>query len=395
MVESRWEDRAAGDHDRRQPRRFYQLTGLGQQYLAELERARHLLSAPQVHAMLEACAWGVWGKPHAGDPGAAEPRSTKACLYGVGARPKSAVQPHGSAEDLGLHQSPSLGPIVELAPLVRDGWRRARDGHDRWTDVVDGQCRRRSWWTLAGIVRCYLEGSSRPSPRPVETPGLELRPETGGRSGTFHEILARFEDWGWLASRWEDSTVANHDRWAPRRFYQLAGLRQRYLAVEMEGLGAAEKRPAGPVVHGTGIRDGHPAGVAAACLPQGGRPARVGWSMSLLRPYSPRGRTASRPQGSWSYALDAYLLLGAGHGVRRSRFVAEEMGNLGAGEHWSHGRTSTLGSSEAATSRERDEVESRLAKRPVRLRGVPGGGCGARRRDGRRSAQLVIPEPFT
>jgi PadR family transcriptional regulator PadR len=53
--------------------------------------------------------------------------------------------------------------------------------------------------------------------------GLELRDETGLRSGTIYPIIARLEHAGWLAGSWEDPgehVAAGRPR---RRYYRLTG----------------------------------------------------------------------------------------------------------------------------------------------------------------------------
>jgi PadR family transcriptional regulator, regulatory protein PadR len=53
---------------------------------------------------------------------------------------------------------------------------------------------------------------------------LEVCRRTGLGSGTVTQVLFRLQEWGWVASRWEDATEA-HRRGRPRRrFYRLTGL---------------------------------------------------------------------------------------------------------------------------------------------------------------------------
>src|SRR5262245_34691052 len=47
--------------------------------------------------------------------------------------------------------------------------------------------------------------------------GLELAREAGVATGTLHPILARLENLGWLASRWEE--IDTHEEGRPRRRY--------------------------------------------------------------------------------------------------------------------------------------------------------------------------------
>jgi len=54
----------------------------------------------------------------------------------------------------------------------------------------------------------------------AELYGLEIGSAAGLRSGTVHPILARFEGYGWLSSRWEDVDPTAEGR-PPRRYYRL------------------------------------------------------------------------------------------------------------------------------------------------------------------------------
>ena len=56
--------------------------------------------------------------------------------------------------------------------------------------------------------------------RERELYGLEIGEAAGLRSGTVHPILARFEGYGWLTSRWEDVDPSAEGR-PPRRYYRL------------------------------------------------------------------------------------------------------------------------------------------------------------------------------
>src|SRR5258707_14403769 len=57
--------------------------------------------------------------------------------------------------------------------------------------------------------------------------GRALSVHTGLGSGTVLQCLYRLENWGWLESRGEDRDLATRDGRPPRRFYRLAGARQR------------------------------------------------------------------------------------------------------------------------------------------------------------------------
>jgi PadR family transcriptional regulator PadR len=48
--------------------------------------------------------------------------------------------------------------------------------------------------------------------------GRDIAKETGLKSGTLHPILARLEQAGWVASRWEEP-AAHEDQGRPRRRY--------------------------------------------------------------------------------------------------------------------------------------------------------------------------------
>jgi DNA-binding MarR family transcriptional regulator len=70
--------------------------------------------------------------------------------------------------------------------------------------------------TLQGlmVLRCFGDSDS------TELPGSEVMKVTGLASGTLYPILFRFEDAGFLTSRWEtdDPVVLGRPR---RRFYKL------------------------------------------------------------------------------------------------------------------------------------------------------------------------------
>ncbi len=53
--------------------------------------------------------------------------------------------------------------------------------------------------------------------------GLELCEQAGLPSGTIYPMLARLEQAGWLASRWEDIDPHAAGR-RPRRYYRLTGV---------------------------------------------------------------------------------------------------------------------------------------------------------------------------
>lgn len=58
---------------------------------------------------------------------------------------------------------------------------------------------------------------------PDESYGLDIAKATGLRSGSLYPILQRFEERGWVESRWEelDESAAGRRR---RRYYSLTGL---------------------------------------------------------------------------------------------------------------------------------------------------------------------------
>lgn len=56
----------------------------------------------------------------------------------------------------------------------------------------------------------------------AEIYGLRLCEITGLKSGTIYPALARLEQAGWLASRWEDASPSDQGR-PRRRFYRLTG----------------------------------------------------------------------------------------------------------------------------------------------------------------------------
>lgn len=51
--------------------------------------------------------------------------------------------------------------------------------------------------------------------------GLQIGRKAGLPSGTIHPILARFEEYGWLESRWEDIDPGKEGR-PRRRYYRLS-----------------------------------------------------------------------------------------------------------------------------------------------------------------------------
>lgn len=53
--------------------------------------------------------------------------------------------------------------------------------------------------------------------------GLQIGAAVGLPSGTVHPILARFDDLGWLESRWENDDPHEHGR-PRRRYYRLTAV---------------------------------------------------------------------------------------------------------------------------------------------------------------------------
>jgi PadR family transcriptional regulator PadR len=89
------------------------------------------------------------------------------------------------------------------------------------------------------ILRALLRDPSR------ELYGLELSEETGLLPGTAYPILLRFENEGWVTSRWEDIDPHAEKRPA-RRYYRLtaAGATQASAAL------AAARRPSRAALRG-------------------------------------------------------------------------------------------------------------------------------------------------
>ena len=52
---------------------------------------------------------------------------------------------------------------------------------------------------------------------------LEICRRTGLGSGAVVQILFRMQGWGWVSSRWEETTEAHRQGRPRRRFYQLTG----------------------------------------------------------------------------------------------------------------------------------------------------------------------------
>jgi len=82
--------------------------------------------------------------------------------------------------------------------------------------------------------------------------GLEICEAAGLPSGTIHPILARFENLGWLESRWED--IKPQDEGRPRRrYYRLTqdGAERARIALAQAATSissiSARTRPAGGV----------------------------------------------------------------------------------------------------------------------------------------------------
>jgi PadR family transcriptional regulator len=65
------------------------------------------------------------------------------------------------------------------------------------------------------VLRALLQEPAR------EQYGLELCAETGLPSGTVYPIVARLEQAGWLASRWEDPNEHITEGRPRRRYYRL------------------------------------------------------------------------------------------------------------------------------------------------------------------------------
>jgi predicted transcriptional regulator len=57
--------------------------------------------------------------------------------------------------------------------------------------------------------------------------GREISRLAGLRSDTVTRILMRFDQWGWVETRWEDSAAAHSQGRPPRRFYKLTGVGER------------------------------------------------------------------------------------------------------------------------------------------------------------------------
>lgn len=61
---------------------------------------------------------------------------------------------------------------------------------------------------------------------PEQLSGAEVRKSTGLATGTLYPILLRFEDCGWLTSKWESVDPSELGR-PRRRYYRLTGAGQR------------------------------------------------------------------------------------------------------------------------------------------------------------------------
>jgi PadR family transcriptional regulator PadR len=82
--------------------------------------------------------------------------------------------------------------------------------------------------------------------------GFEIIAVTGLPSGTVYPALRRFEDAGWLGSRWEEHRVAQRELRPPRKYYEitksgevaLAAAQERYHS--LAGRGRARPRSLRP-----------------------------------------------------------------------------------------------------------------------------------------------------
>lgn len=85
--------------------------------------------------------------------------------------------------------------------------------------------------------------------------GLEICDGAGLPSGTIHPILARLEAFGWLESRWEDTTTAHKEGRPRRRYYHLT-------TDGAERAHSALARATSPVNSITALRPGPAGGIA-------------------------------------------------------------------------------------------------------------------------------------
>jgi PadR family transcriptional regulator len=80
--------------------------------------------------------------------------------------------------------------------------------------------------------------------------GLEICREAGLGSGTVTQILVRLDQWGWVATRWEDEDQAHAHGRPRRRFYRLNAVGQcaaRELLLKRPS-GLAASRPHGRAI---------------------------------------------------------------------------------------------------------------------------------------------------
>ena len=85
--------------------------------------------------------------------------------------------------------------------------------------------------------------------------GFDVMDATGLPSGTVYPVLRRLEHEGLVRSRWEKAEVAQRDGRPPRRYYELLGAADSWLAAARERyrvLEAAVPRPARRLVPAKG-----------------------------------------------------------------------------------------------------------------------------------------------
>jgi DNA-binding PadR family transcriptional regulator len=70
--------------------------------------------------------------------------------------------------------------------------------------------------------------------------GLQLAQQLDLPSGTIYQVLARFEEWGWLETHWEDPEIPRAEGRPARRYFRFAsgGMTAAIQAVEA----AAQRR---------------------------------------------------------------------------------------------------------------------------------------------------------
>jgi DNA-binding PadR family transcriptional regulator len=52
--------------------------------------------------------------------------------------------------------------------------------------------------------------------------GLQLAHQLDLPSGTIYQVLARFEEWGWLETHWEDAELPRAEGRPPRRYFRFS-----------------------------------------------------------------------------------------------------------------------------------------------------------------------------